>query len=376
MFSTRDVVRDGSRYLGPFHNARARRTTLAIMQKIFPVRSCAYALPSAVYGITMYLVALPFGMSIFGENAALVASITVPMALGIISILLAILWFPGLVQWGIENVPLPAKDRLLGVVTRISQATAAYRDKKGLVLMMLLMSFFVHFFTAAMYFFMAIAVGASADLAFWPVVFGSSIQIFATVISPFTIAGEGIREAAQYLLLGSLIGPAAAIVSAALGFWAPEAPTLFGFVFWWLRPKDYTPAYCTVNGVALTDLAKPADIDALSDRTRKGGAEIVGLLKTGSAWYAPASAAVAMAASILSDQRRLLPCACYLNGEFGFEGLYMGVPAVLGPRGVERIVELDPLTGELLTDRDSVEIYPAKHFVTCLLYTSDAADEG
>ena len=105
------------------------------------------------------------------------------------------------------------------------------------------------------------------------------------------------------------------------------------------------PHYCTVNGVQLSDLVDEAAIAAMAERTQHGGAEIVGLLKTGSAWYAPASAAVAMAASILSDQRRLLPCACYLNGEFGFEGLYMGVPAVLGPRGVERIVEL-PLTAE------------------------------
>jgi len=83
------------------------------------------------------------------------------------------------------------------------------------------------------------------------------------------------------------------------------------------------PQYCTVNGV-----------------TRTGGAEIVNLLKTGSAWYAPASASVAMAASILNDQKRLLPCACLLNGQYGFEGIYMGVPAILGKNGVEKIVEL------------------------------------
>ena len=195
-----------------------------------------------------YLVALPFGMSIFGDNALLVASITVPLAMGIIGALLSVLWFPGLVQWGIENLPLPGKAQLQGVVTRISQATAAYRDKKRLVLMMLLMSFFVHFFTAAMYFFMAIAVGASMELAFWPVVFGSSIQIFATVIGP-TIGGIGIREAAQVLTLGSLLGLSVAAVSATLGFWVGEVPTLFGFLFWLARGKDYRPAYCRVEGV-------------------------------------------------------------------------------------------------------------------------------
>ena len=98
--------------------------------------------------------------------------------------------------------------------------------------------------------------------------------------------------------------------------------------------------YCTANGVQLKDLVDTATIDKLADRTRNGGAEIVNLLKTGSAWYAPASAAVAMAASILLDQKRMLPCACFLNGQFGFEGIYMGVPAILGKEGVEKIVEV------------------------------------
>jgi len=100
------------------------------------------------------------------------------------------------------------------------------------------------------------------------------------------------------------------------------------------------PGACTINGVALGDMVGSATVDALMDRTRKGGAEIVGLLKTGSAFFAPGSSAVAMAASILEDQRRILPCACFLNGQYGFEGVYMGVPAILGKNGVEEIVEL------------------------------------
>ena len=100
------------------------------------------------------------------------------------------------------------------------------------------------------------------------------------------------------------------------------------------------PKACTVNGVQLPDLIDGPTIEAMSTRTRKGGGEIVALLETGSAFYAPAAGAVAMAASILGDERRLLPCACLLNGQFGFEGLYMGVPAVLGARGVEDIVEI------------------------------------
>lgn len=103
--------------------------------------------------------------------------------------------------------------------------------------------------------------------------------------------------------------------------------------------------YCTVNGVRIADLMEPHRIEALTERTRHGGAEIVGLLKTGSAFYAPASAAVAMASSILNDEKRLLPCACALHGQYGFDGIYMGVPAVLGREGVERIIEL-PLNTE------------------------------
>lgn len=102
---------------------------------------------------------------------------------------------------------------------------------------------------------------------------------------------------------------------------------------------------CTVSGIGVLDLLDRDAVEAMGERTKKGGGEIVKLLKTGSAWYAPASASVAMAASILRDEKRLLPCACLLNGEYGIENLYMGVPAVLGASGVERIVEL-PLRSE------------------------------
>lgn len=201
-----------------------------------------------IFGIFLtFLVALPFGIKIFGDSASLVAAITVPLAVGLISALLLILWYPRLVQWFLENLPLPGKARLEGLVMRVSQSAAAYRDKKLLVLQALFLSWVVHFTTAAMYYFTALAIGAAAA-EFWPVTFASSIQIFATVVSPFTIAGEGIREAAQYWLLRNQIGAAASIVSAALGFWAAEALTLLGGVFWWIRPRDYRPAYCLVHG--------------------------------------------------------------------------------------------------------------------------------
>jgi malate dehydrogenase len=105
------------------------------------------------------------------------------------------------------------------------------------------------------------------------------------------------------------------------------------------------PKACTINGVPARDLLDQKTMEALADRTRNGGAEIVKLLKTGSAFYAPAAGSVAMAASMLLDERRVLPCACLLNGQYGFEGIYMGVPAVLGAQGVERVVEL-PLDTE------------------------------
>ncbi len=104
--------------------------------------------------------------------------------------------------------------------------------------------------------------------------------------------------------------------------------------------------YSTVAGIPLPDLIKMGwttqeKIDAIVDRTRNGGGEIVALLKTGSAFYAPAASAIAMAESYLKDKRRVLPCAAKLNGEYGVDGLYIGVPVVIGKNGVEKIVEIE-----------------------------------
>ncbi|MEE4265667.1 MAG: malate dehydrogenase [Desulfobacteraceae bacterium] len=100
------------------------------------------------------------------------------------------------------------------------------------------------------------------------------------------------------------------------------------------------PRYSTVAGIPITELMAADRIDALVDRTRNGGAEIVGLLKTGSAYYAPASAAVEMAESILKDKKKILPCAAYLQGEYGQQDLFIGVPVKLGAKGVEDIIEI------------------------------------
>lgn len=105
------------------------------------------------------------------------------------------------------------------------------------------------------------------------------------------------------------------------------------------------PRYSSVAGIPITELLPPDRIDALVDRTANGGAEIVGLLKTGSAFYAPASAAVEMAESILKDKKKVLPCAVYLEGEYGFNDLFIGVPVKLGTGGVEQIIEIN-LTDE------------------------------
>lgn len=104
--------------------------------------------------------------------------------------------------------------------------------------------------------------------------------------------------------------------------------------------------YSTVAGIPLTDLVKLGwltqdKLDTIIDRTRNGGGEIVALLKNGSAYYAPASSAIAMAESYLKDKRRVFPCAAQLNGEYGVDGLYVGVPVIIGKDGVEKIIEIE-----------------------------------
>lgn len=109
--------------------------------------------------------------------------------------------------------------------------------------------------------------------------------------------------------------------------------------------------YSTVAGIPVPDLVKmgwttQGKIDAIVDRTRNGGGEIVALLKTGSAFYAPAASAIAMAESYLKDKKKILPCAAHLNGEYGFKDIYVGVPVVIGAGGVERIIEIDMTADE------------------------------
>jgi malate dehydrogenase len=103
--------------------------------------------------------------------------------------------------------------------------------------------------------------------------------------------------------------------------------------------------YSTVAGIPVTELIAPARLEQLVQRTRDGGAEIVKYLKTGSAYYAPSAAVAEMVEAILKDKKKILPCAAYLEGEYGIKGLYVGVPVKLGARGIEQIIEIK-LTAE------------------------------
>ena len=121
------------------------------------------------------------------------------------------------------------------------------------------------------------------------------------------------------------------------------------------------PRYSTVAGIPITELMPAERIDALVERTRNGGAEIVGLLKTGSAYYAPASAAVEMAEAILKDKKKILPCAACLDGEYGINNLFIGVPVKLGENGVEEIIEIK------LTDQEQEALNRSANAVQTLV---------
>ncbi len=115
------------------------------------------------------------------------------------------------------------------------------------------------------------------------------------------------------------------------------------------------PRYSTVAGVPITELLSPERVEAIVKRTADGGAEIVKLLKTGSAYYAPSAAAVEMADAIFNDKKKILPCAALLEGEYGIDGLFVGVPVVLGKDGVEKIIELKLTPDEAAALRKSAD---------------------
>ena len=117
------------------------------------------------------------------------------------------------------------------------------------------------------------------------------------------------------------------------------------------------PRYTTVSGIPITELMNPQQIEKINQRTQKGGGEIVNYLKTGSAYYAPAASTVTMIESILKDQKRIIPCSCFLQGEYGIQNIYMGVPAKLGSEGLEKIIQLRLTDQEQKILQDNAKTY-------------------
>jgi malate dehydrogenase len=116
------------------------------------------------------------------------------------------------------------------------------------------------------------------------------------------------------------------------------------------------PRFTTISGIPVTEFIAQDRLDAIVDRARKGGGEIVSLLKTGSAYYAPSAATVQMVEAVLRDKKRVLPCACYLEGEYGLSDIYFGVPCVLGAGGVEKVIELPLNEAELALAQKSADV--------------------
>jgi len=114
--------------------------------------------------------------------------------------------------------------------------------------------------------------------------------------------------------------------------------------------------FTTIGGIPVTEFISPERLNAIVDRARKGGGEIVNLLKTGSAYYAPSAATVQMVEAVLRDKKRVIPCAAYLEGEYGLSDIYFGVPVVLGAGGVEKVLELPLNADELAQVQKSAEV--------------------
>ena len=132
------------------------------------------------------------------------------------------------------------------------------------------------------------------------------------------------------------------------------------------------PRYTSVSGISITELMTKELIDRVVERTRKGGAEIVSLLKTGSAFYAPGSSVVKMIEAILQDKRRILPCTAYLEGEYGWSGIFFGVPVMMGINGIEKIIELKMTDEEKVAlDKSAQDVKKTCDEIDAILATSN-----
>ena len=205
------------------------------------------------------VVTLPFGYQVIVDVAEKIGRPDVARALaggialvagGISSVVIVGLIKPGLLRTFTQKTAHILPQKVSSIITSFSDAVFAYEGKLSLIIQILFAKFLTHFTTAVVYFFTALAIGAIAVgmSEFWPIVFGSNIQILATILSP-TIAGEGAREAFQALLLEKRLGGIPqAVLSGALGFVAAEAATMWGGAFWWTRKESWRPSFMLVDG--------------------------------------------------------------------------------------------------------------------------------
>lgn len=226
------------------------------------------------------VVTLPFGYSVIEnvmadlgkpEAAGLMAAAILSVAGGVSTVVIVGLVRPALLTFALGMFGKIMPGAIRGKVNQFTVAVGAYEGKIGLLLFALANKFVTHFTTATVYFFTALAIGV-VGAEFWPVVFGSTIQILATLLSP-TIAGEGAREAFQALLLrDELGGVAPAVLSGALGFIAAEAATLWGGAFLWTRKGSWRPSFCEVDGIQVDYAWLDDDDDAGFDQEKLAAA--------------------------------------------------------------------------------------------------------
>lgn len=221
---------------GKYSKQWERATTAKVLEKFIGVTGLFLGM----------LLLMPFGIHIFGANALAAGVVIGTIAGGIVLTVFLAVFRPGIIQFFLR-LPFPGRGRIEARLNKVIDAAGAYRGKPGLLITTFCAKFMVHFTTAVVYVFTAIAVGVT-DVDFGAITFASTIQILATVLSP-TIAGEGAREAVQAVLLTGQMTTVQAILSASLGFIAAEAATLWGGAFWWARRGNFRPAYALVDGV-------------------------------------------------------------------------------------------------------------------------------
>jgi hypothetical protein len=249
---------------GRYSNQWSRAVTAKALEKLI-------GLTGLFLGMVL---TLPFGYQVIldvtshlGRPAAapLFAALILLIGGGVSAGVMLVLVWPGLLTWAMTRFGRLLPGSLRGQLDGLTRAVGAYRGQVGLLFGVLLAKFVTHFTTAVVYYFTALAIGV-VGAHFWPIVFGSTIQILGTVVAP-TIAGEGAREAFQALLLSKQLGGAAqAVLSAALGFIVAEAATLWGGLFMLVRKPGWRPAFTYVDGqqvdYAWIDDREPVGFDA------------------------------------------------------------------------------------------------------------------